>query len=162
MKKVILSNYFTCLVVGGASFWACFRLVKFVAGTAFDGRHVRFLTLFTPFITCLLIWVWHRFVLPQHKKMILTAIFMGIIGPLVMTYIYALAEIAIPAARMGTPFSTIKDYLSFIGSFAVLGPISVLTYSGMLGAIVVNIISSTFMGVFLSKRRKERSKDRGR
>ncbi|OGW55568.1 MAG: hypothetical protein A2Y81_05595 [Nitrospirae bacterium RBG_13_43_8] len=154
MKKTFLSSYFICLIVGGATFWGCFWLIKFIIGSKFGSKSVGLLTLFAPFITWIVMWVWYSYFLPLNKRGISAAIFIGIIGPLIMTWIYAFVTVFIPAAKMSSSFNTTNDYLVFVGMFIVLGPLSVLTYTGMLGAMMLNIISSPFVGWWLSKHAK--------
>ena len=149
MKK-LLSNYFICATVGGAAFVACYGLVKFITGSHYGGKSVGFLTLLSPLVTLILIQVWYEKILPKNKRGILAAILIGIIGPLVFIWLYSIVVIDVPAAKMA-PLKTAKDFISFAGLSVVIGPLSVLTYSGMLGAMILNIIISPIMGWRLSK-----------
>lgn len=149
MKK-LLSNYFICLIIGGATFWGCYGLVKVMTGLHYGGKSVGFLTLFAPFVTWIVIWKWYNKILPKNKRGIMAAIFIGIVGPFIMTWLYSVVIIAIPAAKMAQ-LVKVKDYLSFIGMSLIIGPLSLLTYTGMLGAMMLNIISSPIIGWWVSK-----------
>ncbi len=145
-----------CIGLGGSAFWGCFGLIKLIAGASFSGKSVGFLMLFEPLVIWIIIWLWHKTVVPPAKRNILAAIAIGIVGPLVFTVIYSLVAVSIPTAQMGSAsFNNATDYLLFIGLSVTLGPLSVLTYTGMLGAFVVNLISSPFVGWWISRGIKE-------
>jgi hypothetical protein len=151
MKKTYLSNYFVCAVVGGTLFWACFGIVIFITGSKLSGKSVRFLTLLTPIVTWIILRIWYNTILPHGKRGIMPSIVIGVFGPLIMTWLYSLIMISIPSVQIGPPLDTVKDYFEYIGLSLTIVPLSVLTYTGMLGAMVLNIISSPIMGWWLSK-----------
>jgi hypothetical protein len=130
---------------------ACYAFVKFITGSHYGGKSVGLLTLLVPLVTLIVIRTWYTKILPNNKKNIFAAILIGIIGPLFFIWSYSVFAIGIPAAKM-SPITTAKDLISFIGMASIIGPLSVLTYSGMLGAMILNMISSPFIGWWLSKR----------
>lgn len=153
MKKGYLYSYITCAIIGGTAFWGSFAIVTFIIGSNYGGKTVGFLTLFTPITIWLLIWLWYNTILPPGKKGISSAITIGIVGPFIMTWLYSLVSLIIPAVSM-SPIDEASDILTLVGISIVIGPLSVLTYTGMLGAMMLNVIGTLFIGYWLSKQLK--------
>jgi uncharacterized membrane protein YeaQ/YmgE (transglycosylase-associated protein family) len=152
MKK-LLSNYLVSSIIGGAAFWGCYGAIRLVTGSHYGGISVGFLTLLAPFVTWQVVRAWYIKILPEGKRGVLTAILIGIVGPFAFTWLYSIVVIGIPVLRT-LQLNTPKDYLSFAGTSFTIGTLSVLTYTGMLGAMVLNIMGSPVMGWWLSKHAK--------
>jgi hypothetical protein len=149
--KAVLSNPYVYAGVGGVAFWLCLGVVRVfvgLAGESLDAISVRFLTLFTPLVTCMIIYFWYTKVLTGPRKF-MPAILIGIIGPIFVTYIIGIFIFS-PALQYPA-----VDALSFVGMFLVFGQLSILTYGGMLGAMGMNLIAVPVFGWWLSKRRAE-------
>ena len=108
MKRIY--NYISCAIIGGTAFWGCFGIVTFITGSNYGGKTVEFLTLFTPIATWLLIWAWYKKILPPGEKGISPAIIIGIMGPVIMTFIYSFVVLIIPALSM-SPINEYRDIL---------------------------------------------------
>lgn len=136
-------------ISGGTAFWGSFGIVTLLQGSNYGGKTVGFLTLFTPITIWLSIWAWYK-KYTLEKKGISPAITIGIVGPVAMTFLYSLVVLIIPALSM-SPIKGYKDILSLIAVSIIIGPLSVLTYTGMLGAMVLNVIGTLLIGFGLSK-----------
>lgn len=140
-------------IIGGTAFWGSFGIVTFITGSNYGGKTIGFLTLLTPITIWLLIWAWYK-KYTLEKKGISPAIIIGIVGPIITTFLYSLVVLIIPALSM-SPINKIRDVLSLIVVSIIIGPLSVLTYTGMLGAMVLNVIGTLLIGFRLSKQVKE-------
>ena len=152
MIKSILSHKATELVLGAFTFWLSFLSLSLMAGKEYDGKSVIFLTLFVPLITMALIYLLYEKIVQGERVGIMPAMLVGVFGPLFGTWVYSLIT-TFPALRTTLPINTIQDPLSQFVSVGIIGILSVLTYTGMLGALILNIIISPLLGYWLSRRK---------
>ncbi len=129
------------IFIGSATFWGIFSLVRLVQGSGFDSPAVVFLTFVTPFITWVVIYYCYKTIAASQKMSILPAILIGIIGPLLPAWLYALWVAITSQSQLDSQWFT---------WLVLFGPLSALTYSGMLGAMLINLISTPLIGRWLS------------
>ena len=127
-------------------------LIDHLLGIDYGGKSVGFLTLFAPLVVLTVMWAWYSKILATEKKGVMPAVLIGIIGPLAVTVLVALAMVGIPACK-DSPTIAILDCLSLLGLSVTIGVLSVLGYSGMLGAMALNLIASPLMGLWLAKKK---------
>lgn len=154
MVKLILSHKATELVLGALVFWFSFFLLHAIVGEEYGGKSVGFLTLFSPITTWVVIYVLYDRVLLHGRSGIMPAVFIGILGPLLGTWVYSLIMIVIPAWKSSPPLNTAQDILEGLLSIGVIGPLSILTYTGMLGAVILNVVASPLLGFWLSRNQR--------
>lgn len=157
-KSVVL--IIISLFVGGIVFWGSFGIEKFWRGNAYGRGSVGFLTVFVPLITYRIVRLWHEKILPPQKNRIQYSIGIGILGPLLFLWLYSIVTIDIPVAQQ-IQFHGLSDYLTFFLTGLIIGPLSILTYTGMLGAFIINIVLSIILGMRLSKAPRSTQKKPG-
>lgn len=94
LMKLVISVM--AIIIGGTAFWGSFGIVIFITGSNYGGKTVGFLTLFTPITIWLSIWAWYK-KYTLEKKGISPAIIIGIVGPIITTFLYSLVVLIIPA-----------------------------------------------------------------
>ena len=141
------------IFAGGFAFWGCYWLVRVIMGGAYGGKAVGFLTLAGPVATWILAYLWLYSEQSRATSAMTLVFLIGAVGPLVLTVVQALIfGIALDGGfGRGRSIGGLADYLA---SLVTLGSLSFLTYTGMLGALVVAVAAAPVLGWCLSPRRK--------
>jgi uncharacterized membrane protein YeaQ/YmgE (transglycosylase-associated protein family) len=150
---VIFSHKVTGIALGALVFWLTFLFVQLIAGVEYGGKSVGFLTLIAPMSTWAVIYVLYDKILPRERSGVMPAVFVGVLGPLLGTWVYSLITIVVPAWSSSPSLNTASDFLWEIFSIGVTGPLAVLTYTGMLGAVILNLAASPLLGFWFSRRK---------
>jgi hypothetical protein len=156
--ELILSHKVTGITLGALVFWLTFFSVQLIAGVEYGGTSVGFLTLIAPMSTWAVIYVLYEKTLPRERSGVMPAVFVGVFGPLLGTWVYSLVMIVVPTWRNSPSLNTASDFLWEIFLIGVTGPLSVLTYTGMLGAVILNLVVSPLLGFWLLGRKNKRVK----
>ena len=149
--KLILSHKATGITLGALVFWLAFLFVHLIAGEEYGGKSLGFLTLFAPMSTWAVIYVLYDKILPRERSGVMPAVFVGVLGPLLGAWVYSLVTIVVPAWRSSPSLNAASDFLGEMFLIGVIGPLSVLTYTGMLVAVILNVAASPLLGFWLSR-----------
>jgi uncharacterized membrane protein YeaQ/YmgE (transglycosylase-associated protein family) len=141
------------IALGALVFWLAFLFVHLIAGEEYGGKAVGFLTLFAPMSTWVVIYVLYDKILPRERSGVMSAVFVGILGPLLGAWVYSLVTIVVPAWSSSPSLNVASDFPGEMSLMGVMGPLSVLTYTGMLGAVILNVVASPLLGFWFSRRK---------
>jgi len=153
MIKRFLHNNLGRAIIGAGAFWACFALVMLIdviAGFDYGMMSMTFVTILAPFVTWMIMYVSYEQIRAKGRSRVMHSILISIIGPLVLTSSAAIFIAGIPACKES---SSMWDCLLLLGLSMTMGTLSVLGYTGMLGAMAVNTIASPLIGLWLAKKR---------
>ena len=139
-------------VMGGAFFWGSYGLIKVTTKFVYSDKFVLLLTFGVPFLTCVITWLWYKYALVSGGKSSLAAMAIGILGPLIFCWLYSFVLITIPAIQTSVAQDGARQVLWLAVLAIVIAPLSVLTYTGMLGAMIGNAVVSLILGLWLSRR----------
>jgi uncharacterized membrane protein YeaQ/YmgE (transglycosylase-associated protein family) len=150
---VILSHKVTGIALGALVFWLTFHFVQRITGVEYGGKSVGFMTLLAPMSTWAVIYLLYDKILPRERSGVIPAVFVGILGPLLGTWVYSFVTVVVPTWRSSPSLNTASDFLWEMLSIGVTGPLSVLTYTGLLGAVILNLAASPLLGFWFSRRK---------
>jgi len=129
------------ILIGSATFWGLFSIVRLVKGSGYDSLAVGFLTIVTPLITWAVTYYCYKTIATSQKGSIVPALLIGIVGPLLPAWLYALWVAIVSQSKFDSQWFT---------WLTVLGPLSAFTYSGMLGAMLINLIGTLLIWRWLA------------
>lgn len=153
MVEVILSHKVAGITLGALVFWLAFLFVQHLAGVEYGGKSVGFVTLLAPMSTWVVIYVLYDRILLRQQSGVMPAVLVGVLGPLLGAWVYSFVTVVVPAWRSSPSLNTVSDFFWEMFSIGVTGPLSVLTYTGMLGAVLLNLAASPLLGFWLSRRK---------
>ena len=129
------------ILIGSCTFWGLFSLVRLVKGSGYDSSSVWFLTIATPLVTWAVTYYSYKTIAVSQKGHIVPALLIGILGPLLPAWLYALWVAIVSQSGFDSQWFT---------WLIVLGPLSAFTYSGMLGAMLINLIGTLLIWRWLA------------
>ena len=149
----VLAQPVVLVLVGGVSFWAPFAISWLLFGLLEgSNRYLRdwsFIVL-APGTLWGVTYCWYRFVLPMSKRTIRPALWMGIVGALMSTWISAIAWVLFNEVRNGR---AIWSFNVIVGSAveAIIANWFINDFFGMVIPQWIAIIGSGLIGVALSR-----------
>jgi hypothetical protein len=129
------------ILIGSATFWGMFFLIRLLKGPGFDSMAVGFLTIITPLLTWAVTYYCYKTIVASQRGSIIPALLVGIVGPLLPAWLYGLWVAIVSQSKFDS---------QWFMWLTVLGPLSAFTYSGMLGAMLITLVGTLLLWRWLS------------